>query len=880
MDKTEDMAQRGLLKRGNMVYENNEIPFLLASKLNRPQSLYQSVPRPRLLAQLHEGLKHKAAFVTAPAGYGKTTLLSDWTRHLEVPVGWLSLDSKDNDLIRFWNYVTKAIEQARGVTDSLHTTSAALSPGQYEPFIVALLNELNELNETLVLILDDWHVIHNADILESVSYFLEYLPSSVHLCFSSRSIHGFLKSRWISRNWIHEITTQQLCFDLQETLKLFQDVEKKELQREQIEGILYQTEGWVTGIKLISLSLRADEWAGSSKHIQSSHERVESFLLEEVFESLGEPLRQFLLNVSILQRMNGPLCQAVAGEDGAVKLAELAKLNLFLIPLDEEKNWFRLHHLFGEFLLKHQQRLDSAKTAALFRAAAAWCESQEMHEEAVDYYLAGACYTDVIRLLEQMRSLMIRREFSTMRDWLSAIPEELLMRHPYLYFSYIFSLLWAQELELAERYLQLAEQHYDASSASWTKEENHRYLGYLYYVRNFKATQYDMDMIKGLEYIRLSLQYSPTGTDLIFASPHMPLAPSIYRSYNGKRGQHLPRGLSDTFFLSMIEFMKPMGLQDSVVVCYGELLYERNELKQAEDYFRLGLQGRSQAHYQPEKVYVPASLFLSRISQSRQDISQAEKWLEEAYRRALEDEAKAALILLDLEMARMRLNAGDLSAADEWKNRYRLAADDPVSVYQLFVYIFLVSVLMESGNAREAWALSERLLPIAVKGHRPMDALDIQVLQAMMLRLEGKSQQALLKLEEALKFAEPDDYIRVFVDKGSRVAELLTDYVQHRQRGSIRDKNAPSLSYVRRILSGFGGTAESPEQGKVTLENLLTPREYAVFRYMEEGMDNQAIVAALGFGMGTLKAHINRIYSKLQAKNRVEAIKRGKEIQG
>lgn len=253
------------------------------------------------------------------------------------------------------------------MTDSLHTTSAALSPGQYEPFIVALLNELNELNETLVLILDDWHVIHNADILESVSYFLEYLPSSVHLCFASRSIHGFLKSRWISRNWIHEITTQQLCFDLQETLKLFQDVEKKELQREQIEGILYQTEGWVTGIKLISLSLRADEWAGSSKHIQSSHERVESFLLEEVFESLGEPLRQFLLNVSILQRMNGPLCQAVAGEDGAVKLAELAKLNLFLIPLDEEKNWFRLHHLFGEFLLKHQQRLDPAKTAALFR---------------------------------------------------------------------------------------------------------------------------------------------------------------------------------------------------------------------------------------------------------------------------------------------------------------------------------------------------------------------------------------------------------------------------------------------------------------------------------------------------------------------------------
>lgn len=454
------------------------------------------------------------------------------------------------------------------------------------------------------------------------------------------------------------------------------------------------------------------------------------------------------------------------------------------------------------------------------------------------------------------------------------------MQYPYLYFSYIFSLLWSQELELSERYLQLAEKHYAASSASWSPEENNRYLGYLYYVRNFKATQYDMDMIKGLEYIHLSLQHSPKGTDLIFASPHMPLSPSIYRSYNGKRGQHLPRGLSDTFFLSMIEFMKPMGLQDSVVVCYGELLYERNELEQAEAYLKLGLQGMSQAHYQPEKVYVPASLFMSRISKSRQDISQAEKWLEEAYRRAIEDGAKEAPILLDVEMARLRMESGDLSAAVEWKDRYKVSSDDPVSVYQLFVYIFLVRVLMETGNSQEAWALSERLLQVAVKGHRPMDALEIQVLQAMMLQVRDKPQQALLKLEEALIFAKPDDYIRVFVDKGHLVAELLAEYVQHRQKGNIRDKNAPSLAYVRSILSAFGGTAESPVQGKATLEKLLTPREYTIFRYMEEGMDNPAIVDTLGIGMGTLKAHINRIYSKLQVKNRVEAIKRGKEFQG
>lgn len=475
---------------------------------------------------------------------------------------------------------------------------------------------------------------------------------------------------------------------------------------------------------------------------------------------------------------------------------------------------------------------------------------------------------------------MIRREFSTLRVWLSAIPERLLMQHPYLYFSYIFSLLWAHDLDQAERHLQLAEEHYELSSGSWSPEDRNRYMSYLYYVRNFKATQYDMDMVKGLEYIRLSLQHSPEGIDLIFASPQMPLSPSIYRSYNGKRGKHLPRGLSDTFFLNMIEFMTLMGLQHSVLVCYGELLYERGELEQAEQYLKFGLLEKNQALYQPEKVYVPASLFLSRISKSNQDIAQAEKWLEEAGQKALEEGAEGAHILIEAEMAALRLERGDPSAALEWKERYRLSADDPVSVYQLFVYIFLVRVLLETANARKAWDLSEKLYLIAVKDHRPMDALEIQVLQAMILRHESKTEQALLKLEEALKYAEPDDYVRVFADKGKQIAELLITYVQQRQKGNIRDKNAPTLAYVRKILSSCGGMADSLYPSEGALETLLTQKEHMIFRCMEDGMDNMAIAETLGIGMGTLKAHINHIYSKLQVTGRVEAINRGKGMRG
>jgi LuxR family maltose regulon positive regulatory protein len=865
-----------------MSHEKNDNYTVLLSKLHIPQPLSHSVPRPHLIARLNEGLSFKATFLIAPAGYGKTTLIAEWARQVQAAVGWLSLDEKDNDLVRFWNYMTKTLEQALGgLPDSIGVVASTLSPGQYEPFLVALLNELNSVREPLAILLDDWHVITDKDIIASVSYFLEYLPPSVHLIFASRSLAGLSKARWISRGWTREINVEQLRFDLRETVDFFRIFAAQEMRREQVERHLAITEGWVTGLKLISLSLRYGDWTAEFGHSHSGNgKHVEQFLLEEVFESLDGPTRQFLMNISVLQRMNGPLSEAVGGENGSEKLAKLVDAGLFLIPLDEDKTWFRLHHLFCEFLKKQQRRCDPGKTEELNRAAAVWCESHELLEEAVDYYLAGYEYTEAIRLLEQMRSIMIRREFQALRVWLSAIPEQLLMQHPYLYFSYIFSLLWAHELDLAEQHLQLAEQHFETSSASWSLEDRNRYLGYLYFVRNFKATQYDMDMISGLEYIRLSLRHSPEGTDLIFASPYMPLAPSIYRSYNGKRGKHLPRELSDNFFKSMIDFMRLMGLQDSILVCYGELFYERGELEQAEHYLKQGLAGNSQTHYQPEKVYVPASLFLSRISKARQDFAQAEKWLEEAGRRSLEDGAEAASILIEAEMSALRMDQGDPSAAVRWMERYRLSADDPVSVYQLFVYIFLGRVLMETGHRQEAWSLLEKLLLIAVKGHRPMEALDIQILQAIMLRQADKPEEALLKLEEALKYGKPDDYVRVFVDKGERVAELLSEYIGQRQKGNIRDNNAPSLAYVRKILSCYGGTKLLSIESPPALESLLTPKEYTVFRYMEEGMDNQAIVGTLGISMGTLKAHINRIYSKLQVKNRIEAIKRGKELQG
>jgi len=842
-----------------------------------PPLLSAVIPRVRLTKRMQEGLDLRATVIKAPAGYGKSTLVSSWAGQLARPVGWLSLDPGDNDIFRFWRYVISAIDWVRdGFAIKAKPALESLSPVNHETFLVLLLNELNKLQDPLAFVFDDFHAIHDSNIIASMTFFLEYLPAHVHLYVTSRMEAPFLKSRHFSRGWAVQLDAQDLRFDVQEAEELFRLWEDRSYPPEQIQLLVQRTEGWATGLKLAGLAMpKQKPEPFPAQDFTADNHQIEQYLLEEVFQSLEPSMQSFLIKCSLLQQFSEPLCRAVTGDaDSRRKLIELAGRELFVIPLDTKEEWFRFHHLFAAFLTGRLHRTDPDGIKELYKSAADWHAKQGFLEEAVEYYLAGRHFQEAVELLEQMKSFMVKREFSTLRYWLSLIPESILWEHRQLYFSYILSLLWDNEPLLAENYLQSAEERFQASAADWSEEERNRFLGNLYYLRNSKATQYDLDVVKGLEYIQLSLRYSPSGPELLFAPPHMPMSPTIFRSYNGKRGRHLPREVADSFFRTMIEFLKPMHLHDSTLVCYGELLYERNDLEEAEAYFKLGLQENMHNRHQPEKVYVTAYLFLSRIAKARGDRLQAEQWLEEARQRALGERAAAALLFIDAELAGLRLDQGEAAAASEWRNKYGVSETDPVSVFQLYTYTFLVRVLMQEGLYEQAQALADRLLALAIKGHRPMDALELQVLQALLWRNTGKTEQAVLTLEQALKYAEPDEYIRVFADRGMPVAELLTSYIQLRRKGHVRESEAPSLAFVRRVLSCFG----EPAAIGATADRLLTKRESAIFRCMLEGMNNQAIADALGIGMGTLKTHINHIYGKLDVRNRVEAIRRGKEL--
>ncbi|RJX38813.1 helix-turn-helix transcriptional regulator [Paenibacillus pinisoli] len=862
---------------------------LLTSKLHMPIPSKAYVSRPQLLDLLDEGARRRITYVSAPAGYGKTTLISAWAHQRQGwAIGWLSLDEGDNDPVRFWQYVAAAIDCCRpGFAGRVMPALASMPSEGFESFLIRFMNELRNDKGRVYLVLDDFHLIREPLVIEAFFYLIDYLPEDMHLIVAARTDAMLSKARFFSRGWAMRLDETQLRFNLGDTEEFLRQSGVRGLTGAQKEQILQMTEGWITGLKLLLLSqVREGKSFDLAKvsNLPVNGKMMEQYLFEEIFESLTAEQKSFLMECSPLNRFSEPLCRAVTGRGDAGQCIEfLENANLFLIPLDHERGWWRFHHLFADFLRARLEKERHGRVTELQKAAAAWFESQKLEEEAVDYYLAGKCYEEAVRLLAKMNAFMIRREFSTLRGWLSVIPEALLWENRSLYLSYILALLMDNKPDQADLLLRQADERLSDPVSDWKEGEKENLLGNLHFLRSIKATKYEMDVVDGLGHIMHSMRYIPEGSELLYASPSPQLVPTAFRNYNGKRGKHLPREVAEPLFRGMIEFFTPMNIQAQARMCYAEYLYERDELEESEKELRLTLAENTGNSFQPEKVYLPVYLFLSRLYRARQDPEESLRWLDEAAAEAVARKASDDIWLyLEAEHAAIEIEHGRLQAAVEWRDKYELSSTDPVSIYLLFPYILLLRILIAEENYDEAYPLSIKLLKVSEKGHRPMDALEVQILQAMMYRRTGKTEHALLTLEEALGYAEPDGYTRIFLDKGVEVAGLLNEYMMHRKRGHVGgDRGLPTLAFVRRVLLGFGEQAISiPSAGEVSLKTILTEREYMIYAKMAAGLHNKEIASELGIGMGTLKSHINHIYGKLQVSNRVEALRRGKELEG
>ncbi|HWM06185.1 MAG TPA: AAA family ATPase, partial [Actinophytocola sp.] len=439
---------------------------LLTTKLRRPRPRTGWVPRPRLVERLQAGTEGELVLVCGPAGFGKSSLLADWVRADPRAVAWLSLDAADNDPVRFWRHVSAALDGVRpGVAEQVAPLVSAATATSFAAAVTVLVNELAAASDEVALVVDDYHVIDAPEVHRSVEFLLDHLPASLHLVLASRSDPPLPLARLRARGQLTELRGDELRFTPSETAELLRVAIGHDLPEAVVTALGERTEGWAAGLQLAALSLqgRADV-TGFVQEFSGSHRFVLDYLTEEVLERQSEELRTFLLETSVLERLSGSLCDAVVGcTNSQQRLESMERASLFLIPLDEERRWWRYHNLFADLLRAKLLRLYAARVPELHRAAASWYEGHELPADAIRHALAAGEATWAAQLVEAHLEEQIRRraEVATLASWLAALPSEMIRRRPVLALGQAKVTVMAGRLDEVEPLLTLAEQAFD-----------------------------------------------------------------------------------------------------------------------------------------------------------------------------------------------------------------------------------------------------------------------------------------------------------------------------------------------------------------------------------------------------------------------------------
>ncbi|MGF7047669.1 LuxR family maltose regulon positive regulatory protein [Paenibacillus sp. DS2015] len=849
--------------------------MIVGTKLYIPHVRNSLVPRPRLIRKLNEGMETKLTLVSAQAGYGKTTALSEWVKQCTALVAWVSLEKQDNDLIRFWSYITASIqERVPGYGQTIFPLLEKGPSVYWEPVITAVLNELHGLTNELVIILDDFHTIELSAIHDSCIYLIDHLPSHIHLYIVSRTDVVIPTARLLAKGELHRISMLDLQFQLDEGLVFFRDTTDLMLTNEQVTELFYQTEGWVSGLQLAAISLkRSDNITESIHQFSGQHHYISDYLLEEVLHHQPESLRAFLLETSILSRLNRSLCQAVTGQTNAQEQLEmLEQLNLFIIPLDDHRNWYRYHHLFSEFLERILSATDPEKWVQSHIRAAHWLEEQGFDEEAVEHFLEAKQYADVVRLIEKNLQTLMQSKSEALNRWVSVLPENSFAEKPMIEMFYISILLGVGEWEVAFRRVKLAELWFHALQEKLTEAEWSQVMGNIYFF--CAVTSYlQKDLVGTSEYFELVERYMPAG------SSFQTMGRNRYQGYDSF-DDHLAvisdLHAADAFLVKWIrtwEKKKVYPFLGSLYASYSKLLYEWNRLEEAEFYVNQAMGRKDIVPF--ARIVIHITFSASRIQQAKGKPSRASELLSQLKLQIDSPDYELFMLKIEAEQACLSLQQGSLEYAQDWLQRCGMVHTDEVSLSRVAEHLIFARVLAESGRLEEALYLLERLDHLLWKEDRLRDRIKVLILQSLTMQRAGRTEAAIVQLETALQLAEPEGYIRSFIDEGPMMAEMLSAYLKVQQVSSrLRNPLLVSLTYVKQLLEALN---IMPEED-LSLKEILTDQETKILRLIGTGLSNKEVAYDLNITGETVKSHIKNVYRKLRVSNRVQALQRAKEL--
>ncbi len=959
---------------------------ILQTKLYAPRRLQQAkvVHRPRLTQKLEAGLTGKVTLVAAPAGFGKSTLLSQWmmtfSPQVNTPqaaidtrarVAWLTLDPDDNDLVRFLTYLIAGLQK---FAPTVGETALALlpAPGGFagapasKPILTLLVNDLSllagedsPLRPPYVFVLEDYHAITAQPIHAAMTFLIDHLPAHVHVIITTRADPPLPFARWRARDQLSEIRADDLRFTSDETAAFLNDQMNLSLSTDEVMTLGARTEGWIAGLQLVGLSLQGhNDKASFLQTFSGSHRYILNYLIEEVLNQQSKAVQEFLLGTAILERLCGPLCDSLLGhEDGQstqdwvdeshrpsaighrpsdsqVILEQLYHANLFLVPLDDEGQWYRYHQLFAEVLQHRLRQSQPDRLPVLHRQASVWYAENGLFGDAIRHALLAADFVRAADLIEQIWPTTWNQGTVTiLLGWVQALPQAALMAHPALWVSYAWALAFTGQIEAAEACLRQVEAMLQATGAeSGAAPGTHNtLLGRAAALRAMLAArrgepasaiqlaQYSLTLIpvdalllRGDAYFALGLAYQQRGTlpealrayqaavELGMAADDIFL--TVAARYHAARtcmAQSYLRVAAASYqqvLALATQHSRQLPVVGLAYVGYAEILYQWNDLAGAAHQVEIGL-----ALSPPSDLtYIDGPLhrfsILARIRQAlgdRDGTLAALQLATETARQtgiALDGERAAALAAL------MHLRLGQPAPANGWAHLYadRLSEEEQFTYLHEFETLVFVRILLAQDRADEVLALLARWLPAAEAAQRLGSLLEMFMLQALALRTKGQGDAAMQALTRAL--AEPEGYIRLFVDEGEPMRLLLLDLRLTMAPPHVSDDRL--AAYVDKIIAAFASqTAVSSDPADNTARNSqlagalwarnsqstipiepLSLRELEVLRLTAAGLSNATIAAQLVVSVGTVKTHLKHIYGKLAVQSRTQAVAQARTL--